>query len=807
MGERVAVRSSAVGEDSEEDSFAGQMDSFLYVTKDQLKDRIIDCMASAYSERAMIYRHQRGGSSAVAVVRCAVLVQRMVCSQTAGVLFTVDPTAPSEGGPFVVAAAYGLGEGVVAGLVECDSFYIERQSGAVIRSEAGFQQRRVVYDERSGSGTYLDELPPELGRAVCLRVDQLAQLHRLGVQLAEKMGGPQDIEWAFDDKGQLFVLQSRPITTLPGGRCSPDSGDELSTLYDNANIVESYPGIVLPLTFSVALASYEEIFRESAIAQGIPKKILRQEPALHNHLLGLIDGRMYYNLTAWYRRFECIPGASQRIPAWEKALGVEPSGREQRGGEPLSRFDRLRALFRRMQYFFTLDGRVASYLKSFKAEENRFSSLKLEQMGSHQLLQTVEGLLGRIRGPYLISLINDSFAQVSYHQLGALFVRWQIDTTGSLLNELLCGEQGMESVAPVRSLVSLAELIAKEPELLALIKNDGDEAEEVVWSELKRRTAGTIIGSALSEHICLYGDRVLHELKIETPSLAENPTFILAMLRNYLRSGRSIEAMEQHERTIRERAEERLISSLRRRPVKAMVIRFILRVVRRTLKNRENLRLARTRGMGMVKRIYRALGQKLARSAVITQPQDILYLTSDEVGGLVRGTSVTGDIKALIRLRKTEYDLYTSQPHPPPRMVMKGPVQIRCSVSRPAPKRAIASALRAADTPELQGIGCSPGIVQGVAKIVQNPEDELRIDGEILVAPMTDPGWVFLMVAAKALVSERGSVLSHTAIIGRELGIPTVVGIRNITQILKDGEYIEVDGQAGAVRFVKPEGS
>jgi pyruvate,water dikinase len=103
---------------------------------------------------------------------------------------------------------------------------------------------------------------------------------------------------------------------------------------------------------------------------------------------------------------------------------------------------------------------------------------------------------------------------------------------------------------------------------------------------------------------------------------------------------------------------------------------------------------------------------------------------------------------------------------------------------------------------ELQGIGCSAGRVRGRARVVRSPEQHLNINGEILVAPMTDPGWVFLMVPARGLIVERGSILSHTAIIGRELGIPTVVGVPDATSIITDGQMLELDGAAGTIRIL-----
>ncbi len=870
--DRVAVRSSAIGEDSEHSSFAGQMDTYLYVEAGEVCDRIIDCMSSVYSERALLYRCQRG--IAATDMFAATIIQVMIDSHTAGVLFTADPTAPSpapseSGSAFgatfaataservVIAAAYGLGEGVVAGTVDCDTFYADRTSGVLLDSIVNEKRERVV--RASQGGTYLQPVPQELANAPCLRPEQVRSLVDLGNRVeahqteAESTAGaqrrgrlPQDIEWAFDDRGTLYLLQARAITTPtalttesqsqpPPTMADAETETVTETILDNANIVESFPGLVSPLTFSVARASYEEIFRESAKAQGIDAEVFSREPDIHANLLALVEGRVYYNLSNWYRRFGHIPGANRRIPAWEKAMGIVPSGRERAPGPKASIAHKLRALGRRAGYLLVLERRVQAFLDKLAAAERAFAALDLASMDSHRLLASVEQVMGQIRAPYFISLINDSFAQVFYHQLGNLLERWRIDDDGALKNALLCGERGMESVAPVRSLVAIAEAITRDERLLALVSspppngtsdgaNDGasdgvsDVADDsTIWQQLIEATNNTPLGDNIAHHLDRYGDRVLHELKIETPSLRERPQDLLPMVRNYLRGGQSIDEMEMREREIRQGAEATLERALQGKWLRAQVIRLVLSGTRRTLKNRENLRLARTRAMGLIKRSYRKLGRRFYQERMLADAGDIVYLSAEEIAAIVRGSALTREIDKLIQQRKSEYQRFAAQPPPPPRIVVRGVVhgygshQLDNTTAAPPITGARAAGDTAAAASQvhdrsavLRGVGCSPGTVRGIAKVVTEPRGNLRIDGEILVAPTTDPGWVFLMVAAKGLISERGSALSHTAIIGRELGIPTVVGVPQAIAAIPDGATVTIDGRAGTVQIESP---
>jgi pyruvate,water dikinase len=261
------------------------------------------------------------------------------------------------------------------------------------------------------------------------------------------------------------------------------------------------------------------------------------------------------------------------------------------------------------------------------------------------------------------------------------------------------------------------------------------------------------------------------------------------MIRNYLRGGQNVDDMERHEQAIRAAAETRVGARLRFRPLRRAVFSFVLSTCRWGIKTRENLRLARSRSFGVVKRIYRAIGRHFTDRELIDGEDDVFFLTIEEVAATCRGNSVTRDLKALIALRKAEYERFRPRSLSP-RVVTHGIVYTNRF------ERELANS---EGEKVLHGIACSPGQITAPIKVVLTPSSDLRIDGEILVAAATDPGWVFLMVASGGLISEKGSVLSHTAIIGRELGIPTVVGVRDATARLLDGEIVELNGDAGQV--------
>jgi pyruvate,water dikinase len=358
----------------------------------------------------------------------------------------------------------------------------------------------------------------------------------------------------------------------------------------------------------------------------------------------------------------------------------------------------------------------------------------------------------------------------------------------------------MESVAPVQSLLRLTELVRQSPPVRALFERYPDDA--AVWRALSGDAAHASFRDAVAEHIERFGDRTVHELKLETPGLEENPAYVLGLCRAYLRTDRSVDGLERHEEEIRQAAEARVARLFGRRPARRWLFDFVLKQARATVRNRENTRLLRTQLFGMVKRIFRQIGQQFAKQGIIADSSDILYLAVEEITGYVHGAALSRSLRELVSLRRAEFGAYAGR-ELESRIVTRGIVyQNRFPYASAGHQDATGGTAT-----ELRGQGCSPGCVRGSAKVVLEPRSETAINGELLVAPMTDPGWVFLMVASRGLVVERGSPLSHTAIIGRELGIPTIVGVAGATRAIADGQQIEIDATRGIVRVLSAQTS
>ncbi|WP_063040170.1 PEP/pyruvate-binding domain-containing protein [Nocardia pseudovaccinii] len=794
-GVRLAVRSSVSGEDSATDSFAGQLDTLLNVAPADVSAAVLEVLASAYSERSLFYRGHRGLDNTE--IDCAVLVQVLIDSAVSGVAFSCNPQT-GDPGEAVVSAALGLGEGVVAGTVECDTYFVDAAARTIVSRSVAEKQSRVAV-AADGSGTVIEQITAVTGQA--LTDAQVVELVDTATGLADTFDAPQDVEWAYDAEGALYLLQARPITAT-GAR---------ETIFDNVNVAESYPGLSSPLTFSILRNAYEQVFRACHKDFGATDAIVdRNAASLYPYLVGTAHGRIYYNISNWYRLFLQIPGMEFAIEGWEAALNIE--NRYQRPAAPKQGLARAKMYLLRLRIAAIITVgwlRLPRRLRAFFAELQAFTvdldhrldpETPERERDPEALLEWMERCLHELVPAYAVQIFNDFLAQQMFHVVGLLLEREGLTEPSAitLRNELFCGEEGVDSVDPVRSALALTATVRADAALRELFEGPLEPHE--VWKALAQPEFADFRGACL-RHIALFGDRTVDELKLETDPLGEHPERLVPMLRNYLRGGQNIDDMAAREKQIRRDAERTAARLFRGKLPQRLAFRFALGRAREHVKQRENMRLGRSRSFGLVKRVFREYGRQMHAAGLLEDPRDIFWLTYEEIAALTRGTAVDTDAARTVVRRKSDHERWRVE-QLPSRIVTAGIAAVGFNdpgFDHPAPNGDSGSVLH--------GIGCAPGRVEAPALVLATPEPDVVVDGQILVAASTDPGWVFLMVAAGGLVSEKGSPLSHTAIIGRELGIPTVVGVAGVTRLVASGDVLILDGKAGTATIVQEHSS
>jgi len=727
----VAVRSSALGEDSMEHSFAGQFDSFLEIARDDVPEYCRKVWASGGSDRVAAYGEQTGGKA----TEPAALVQSMIPADVAGVAFSADPVSGIRH-QAVVSAVPGLGEKLVSGEVNSDMFVVD-VDGYILRQEL-------------------------VGEKACLKVEQVRQVAGLSRKCAAHYQHPQDIEWAIKG-GKLWLLQSRPITSL---RRRPDPS-ATHRIWDNSNIAESYSGVTTPLTFTFASRAYEAVYREFCVLLGVPKERLEANDDIFPAMIGLIRGRVYYNLVSWYRVIAMLPGFQANREFMEQMMGVKepmPDSIVRKIQERNTtsafrdRLDLVRTLVGLVYRQMTLPRDIRRFYKRLKrALDNPPAPMGDPEAYVAHYRELEQQLLRKWDAP----LVNDFFAMIYCGVLKKLTAKWCGDESGALANDLLRDIGEIISTEPARRIREMAEI----------------------------KAGGGDIKAKLDEYLEKFGDRCIEELKLESPSLREDAGPLMTSIAAMAERIRSGNAPKPEVAKVE-------IPDLPQ-PRKALFT-WVLNQARARVRDRENLRFERTRIFGRVRQIMRRLGAHLAEDGFIEQTEDIFYLQLEEILRHYEGTSAQIISPDLLKLRKDEFAEYREEDPPPDRFETFGPPAMYEEFVDLLAEKVNARI----EDGDLQGTGACAGIVRGLVRVVRDPRGVTLEPGEILVAQQTDPGWVVLFPAASALLVERGSLLSHSAIVAREMGIPAIVSIPALTQILEDGMEVEMDGSIGVVRIL-----
>ncbi len=800
----VAVRSSAAGEDAAGESFAGLHDSFLYIKgRKPLLDAVRRVWASGYNERALAYRRAKG--IPLASIAVGVVVQRMVEARVSGVLFTANPNN-GDVHEVVVSALWGAGEGLVSAGLDADTFTVDKET-LEVREEVADKREQLLLDAAAGGGLVRTEVPPELRTRSSLSREQVLDLARMGMAVERHYGRPQDLEFAIDESGKLFLLQARPVTTVE--ELGPAAGNRL--LWDNSNIIESYSGVTSPMTFSFIRRAYSIVYHCFAEVMGIDARTVRGNREVFENMLGLFRGQVYYNLLNWYRLVRLFPGFQYNKKFMESMMGVrEPVRVDEAAAAELGAWQRytvelpalLRLLGRSTWNFLHIRRIVGDFQAYFREHYERWSALVFRAMAPHELAGLYREMEDELLWQWKAPIINDFFVMVFYGTLKKLCASWCGDESGSLQNDLICGEGGIESTEPAKSLIRLSAEARQQPELRRLLEER--PLEELV-REVPADPRFAAFAAGVARHLQLYGFRGVNELKLEEPSLKDRPAFLYQVIRNYLAGDPvtlDLAVMEQREQRIRKEAEERAFAAIRKQRgllPRAAIFRRVLNNARLGVKNRENLRFARTRIYGLLRELLRAVGERFASEGILDRPEDVFYLTLDEVWDYGKGRAVTTNLRGLVALRREEFDAYR-------READRFPADRFETFGLPYHRNRFRGRSRPAAVGEdgvLRGTGCCPGVVTGPVKVLRSPSEDARLDGEILVAERTDPGWVPLYPSVSGLLIERGSILSHSAIVAREMGIPTIVGIPGLVSTLQTGQVVTMDGTAGTVRVAE----
>ncbi|GAA1109662.1 PEP/pyruvate-binding domain-containing protein [Nocardiopsis metallicus] len=755
-GGRVAVRSSATAEDLPDASFAGQQDTYLNVEGvDELVAAVRRCWDSLGSDRARAYRRDRGIDDAS--VHMAVVVQRMVDPRAAGVLFTANPVTGTRG-ETVLDAVPGLGTAVVDGTADPDHY--------VVRPDGG--------TEGPGGG--------------CLAPDEVAALRALGERLQARFGSPQDVEWAVDRDGTLWVLQSRAITTLFP---LPPSRADGPGLYLEGGHMQGMLRPFTPLGFAALTEASRDWFSSLSGkgASGLDAWLVNA------------GGRLYLDLTALVRN----PRTRAMVPG---ALGIYGPGAvralqhlldDPRFAPRPGRSVRAEVVLRGARALAPVLAKVAAgaalaLWDPARTRERMFALGERARAGTRRTPERV--VAARDRVEHARHLQAPVLSELMLPMLGPLYAGL---TAAKLPEYLLSGVAEPSEVAAVLGGMPHNVTTTMDLELWRVAERAGEHRELLTRTpprELAERyLSGDLPDIGLTGFLTRYGHRGAAEIDAGVPRWAEDPAPVFSAIANYLRVSGPEQSPERRfaaaaERAVRTRDElvRRLAATS---PVRARLTAFLLDRARELSGLREYPKFVWLYALAQVRRQMLLVGAELAGQGRIDRADDVVFLDFDEVHDLLDGA----DLRGLVAERRAEYRRELGRRRVPQLLLSDG-----------TDLTAALPPLSGGEGPEgaLTGVAASPGTATGVARVVRDPAGAVLAPGEILVAPTTDPGWTPLFMTAGGLVVETGSIVAHGPTVAREYGIPCVICVPGVTDLVRDGQTITIDGSSGTIRVEEP---
>ena len=742
----VAVRSSATAEDLPDASFAGQQDTILGVQGDDaLMDAVRKCWASLWNERAVTYRATHDVPARG--LGLAVVVQRMVEAQSAGVLFTADPITGRRRRA-TIEAVRGLGEQLVSGAVNPDHFVVETRSGAVL--------------ERRGD---------------ILNDAQLRELATVGERIECHFGRPQDIEWAYGNDGKLWVVQSRDITTLyPIPANAPQSEDDLR-VYFSANVAQ---GVFDPFT-PMGLQTFRLLSSGLAAAIGRPVR----DPSAGASLYAESGMRVFIDLTPVLRDpfgRELPPRVMSVMEFRSKAVFeklLEDPRLRPRGSKSGSRFRVIRAALHTgaPQNALRAVVRPDATRKRLLGELDRAIAAVRIPETSAERIEAYEDLILRFPPKYFPRLVGMVIPGVASYALANRVLEGH--ARPGELQTVLRGLPHNPTTEMDLALWNIARAARVDPASREAL--DSRSSAELS-AQYRAGLLPPLLQREMTSFLAQYGHRAIAEIDLGVKRWSEDPAHLLGAIANYLRLGDEATAPDaQFARGAREA--DAMINTLSSRlhGPRRVLLRFLLGRVRLLSGLREQPKFQIMRVFALGHALIAPIGEELAGQGLLENADDVFFLTLPELRRAITGE----DLRSTVVERREVYRRELGRRHVPRVLLSDG--------------TDAETLLPASADVGIRGTPASPGMARGIARVIRSPVGARLEPGEVLVAPSTDPGWTPLFLTAGALVMEMGGMMSHGAVVAREYGIPAVVGVPDATGRIATGEHVTVDGSAGTV--------
>jgi len=731
----VAVRSSSTQEDSRAKSFAGQFKTVLDV---QNSNDFIGALKEVFdSKQSKAYSAKSGAIHAI--------VQQFIEPDISGVIFSVNPANGSN--ELVINAASGRGTNVVEGQ-QAEQYFVNRLDPSNYTRKSDVQNPDT-----------LTEVQIQALTSMTLEVERLFAV-------------PQDIEWAIQND-LLYILQARPITQISHLR-----------LWDSSNISESFPGVVLPLTFSIAKRGYMLGYKAQAYSAGLSWYELEAQHRTFDAMIGIFNGKMYYNLLSWYKFISLFPGSARNQKFLDDQIATQ--------GETVYQIPSKQSTAFKVKFMLRVLYRTIFFNRELKRFYLRFAKLESElahmpRAGDSQLLMMQYTHIEQTIIPHFGRTVDNDFFVMTYHGwLKKLLNKW-LPSQPFERNNMIGSISGVLSAEQAFSLYKLAESFKSDEMAFKLLKKANYQA-------LDEHLLDTELREAINKYIQVFGHRFAEDQKIEAMNPTLEPFGIYKLMEVYVQlDGKKIKERLASSASTSKITEDQIKKQLHFG--QRIVYRLLLSRLKHHLRLREKNRLLRGKTYGYLRELFPKVGQALVDEGIIKTKADVYYLQIEEIYQLMQGALITNDLPNRVEKRRHSYEEF-KKIDMPERFITKGMPSIEKfeALGKTDAKASIKDSL--------SGLVSSPGTVEGRVIVLSEPKIP-KEPYDILVAKHTDPGWTPLIALAKGVIVEHGGMLSHAAIVTRELGIPSIIGVQNVTSILKTGMHVRINTQTSSVEIIE----
>ena len=567
-------------------------------------------------------------------------------------------------------------------------------------------------------------------------------------------------------------------------------------IYDNSNIAESYAGVTTPLTFSFARYVYQEVYQHFSKMMGASNKSIKEHKYIFEHMVEFIGYRIYYNLNSWYAMLAFFPGYRLSGEFMEKMMGVEKQ----------NPFNKRKGYVCSQKYFLYLPKTILQIIKisltfSFlgwrmerfnKYFEQAFSELNttdLNKLNLDELKNLYERADDKLLAQWRIPIANDFAVMVSAGLADKLFKKWLASNEAYSYMPTTVNKP-LISLDPGNKVVQIVNRIQQDREIKRLFLDRHNEKE--ILGLLRENFSTHKITHDIDNYLRDFGTRMPNELKLESETLIENPENFITLIRKMAENKRAYEEPPK--------ARFKNIDFGTLGLTKRIFLRWLLGWAGNSIRRREEARFRRTLVFGFVRRIFLAIGQKMEQKKIIKSDRDIFYLTMEEIFNIIDDKKFRTESALIIKQRKHDFTKWQDIEFPRRIETSKNISEIeRQALSQPVANRG-----RSSDRLAGRVASCPSGMqfFSGVAVTLKNFDPAADFEGKILVTCQTDPGWTIVFPLLKGVVVERGGMLSHAAIVARELNIPCIVGVERATEIISNGTKIKLDLLNGLIQEI-----